>query len=77
MEMTIILLILAVFVVFKVGHARARTRTVSERNDALSGFDAAMAARVGFEKKRWHADALLAIALDPTSNQLAYAKAPG
>lgn len=77
MEMTIILLILAVFVVFKVGQARARKKTRAERIDALGSFDAAMADRAGFEKKRWHADALLAIALDPTSNQLAYAEAPG
>ncbi|MEJ1113274.1 SHOCT domain-containing protein [Paenarthrobacter sp. CCNWLY172] len=35
-----------------------------------------METQTGFTKKRWHADSLLAIALDPASNQLAYAEGP-
>lgn len=77
MEMTILLLILAGFVAYQIMKSRARSRAATERNTALAAFDAAMDSRFGFEKKRWHADGFTAIALDPTSGQLAYAQAPG
>ncbi|MFJ4208536.1 SHOCT domain-containing protein [Paenarthrobacter sp. NPDC089675] len=76
MEVILFLLIVAGIMALLVRRSNERSKARAEHQGALAGFDSQMAARSGFEKTRWHADAFVAVALDSNSNQIAYAEAP-